>query len=99
MCMLITRLVNDVLQCGYLFILNWNSPQGTLALNGNQYSLFACAFAAFDNNAQLRLWCAANILSIQFHNALKHPGVGTFGVHHLPDGVAHTPGRRLCDTN
>jgi hypothetical protein len=33
------------------------------------------------------LRCAADILFIQFHDALQHPGVRTVGGHHLPDSA------------
>ena len=96
--LLIDVLINDGLQCGYLFIFNGNSPHGAAALSGNQHSLFGRAFAAFVHNTWFWLRCAANKLFIKFYNTLKHPGIGAVWVHHLSDNMAHAPSCRLGDT-
>ena len=97
--LLIDMLINDGLQCGHLLIFNRNGPHGALALGHDQYSLFVGAFASLVYNTSLRLRGAADELFIQLDNAVEHSGVGAFRVHHLTNGVPHSPSGRLSDTN
>lgn len=73
--LLIDILVNDGLQCCYLFIFDGNSPHGATALDRNEHSLFGRAFTALVDNSLLRLWGATNVCFIQFNNTLEQTGV------------------------
>ena len=96
---LIDELINERLQRDDLFIFNRGGPHGAVAFNCNQHSLLACAFTAFMYNTRLWLGRTANVLFVQFYNALKKLGVGSFRVHHLTNNVAHSPCRWLRNTD
>ena len=74
-------------------------PNRAVAFHRHQHSLFGSPFTAFMFNAFFVTGFATDIFFIQFYNPLKQACVRTGWVHHLPDNMAHPPGRWLPYAN
>ncbi len=86
------QLVNTV-------VVNMGGPNRTAALNSNEDSLLFCSFTSWMDNPFLITGFAANVLFIQFNNAVKGWEQLITRIHHFANRVTDLPGAFLRNTN